>query len=417
MSLVFRKHSLFDGCPSEVGLRPSQFRTQPANFWFQDLPPPQPHPTGAVRDRGVLSDDEQSPTTDQPDGGPVRPKPEKPATSPLDGLPGAGTVLAVLDTGIAYNHLAFSSTHLEVEFTDKVLECKNFISSDENEDCEDVNGHGTQCAGIACGLSFSGESEGKEKERGREGGDTYYPFNSPAPGARLLVCKIGHNETDDEEASIRAINVALDYIISYNEKTENSERKVDVISLSFGFDYFDGELAKRVQEAVSRGIIVVCCASNDGSKLPNPISYPARLGNVLCIGACDKYGSPTQFTSRGREIDFLELGEEVWAPTLGLGGNCIKSVKGTSFSTPSVAGLICRLLQDLRRLSRGAPDAPWLYDRMHNVWCMRELLKGMSVMQGHHDTARGYGKLIPQQYFKKGDEERVRMCKEILGVK
>lgn len=424
--LPSRKRRLFDGCPTPGGLQPSQFAVQPINFWFKDghsSNPPGLHSgkeTPLTPDRSdvtefyPLTDSKGIDAVDHPDSSIEKADGEKEGGSPLDKLHGAGTVIAVLDTGIMNNHQSFSSLYEGVDFADKVVECKDFVAAHGEDNCEDFNGHGTQCAGIACGLGFRGWSD--EYTENRHVGD--YAFNSPAPGARLMVCKVAHDEWDKEEESIRAIVNALDYIITYNQKTDNERERVDVISLSFGFDYFNNELASKVQEAVSGGIIVVCCASNDGSKIPNPISFPARLGNVLCIGACDRYGSPTQFSARGREVDFLELGVDVWAPTIGRRDDTITAVSGTSFSTPCVAGLICRLLQDLRRLSTARPDnCPWLCERMHNVWCMRELLKGMSVTRGHHEEGRGYGKLVPEEYFKKGDEERVRMCKEILGVK
>ena len=57
----------------------------------------------------------------------------------------------------------------------------------------------------------------------------------------------------------------------------------------------------------------------------------------------------------------------------------------------------------------------FLWEDMHNVLCMRDLLRSMSVMRGHHDSTKGYGKVLPREYFKKGDQERIRICKEILG--
>lgn len=260
---------LFDGSLSESGLKHSQFHQQPVNFWFRDVQPPDHHMDTTSDNRTAQ---QQQVTTDapyrdnrgsllasdQPDA-PYRDKnksrgsllasdqPDGRTGSCLDDLPGAGTIIAVLDTGIVHDHLAFSSLYQEVEFDEKVVECKNFISAD---DCEDYNGHGTQCAGVACGLTFVGQEEGDER-------GTTYAFNSAAPGARLMVCKVGHNEMDDEDASLRAINGALDYIIAHNEKPENLHRRVDVVSLSFGFDYFSEELAMKVQEAVSKHIIVV----------------------------------------------------------------------------------------------------------------------------------------------------------------
>ena len=361
----------------------SQFNDQPANLWIQAIAPKLPK----TKEVPKISSRIQS------DSGGAESEEEPPR--------GTGTVLAVLDTGIQRDHRAFSNS--EVTFDDKVLQCKKFVDPDD-EDCEDYFGHGTECAGLACGLSFKGLDEDGKPE-----------FNSPAPGAKLMVCKIGNYDSD--EGLLEAIIAALKFIIEFNSEDENKDKKVDVVSISLGFNSFNKDLALAIQEAVSKDIIVVCCASNDGANFSNPITYPGRLGHVLCIGACDNNGQPAKFSSEGREVDFVELGTDVWVPTISREiihrDNKMVVQSGTSYSTPSVAGLICVLLQDLKRLSTDRNQL--LLEDMHNVWCMRELLKSMCVMQGHHDNAKGYGKLNPKEYFKKGDEERIRICNEILG--
>jgi len=52
-----------------------------------------------------------------------------------------------------------------------------------------------------------------------------------------------------------------------------------------------------IQDAVSRGIIVVCAASNFGRRHKYNIGYPGRYGNVLCIGSHTINGQPSEFTS------------------------------------------------------------------------------------------------------------------------
>jgi len=380
-------------CPT--GFHASQLALQPINHWFKGDP---------KTERGDKEEESQTNCSRLRQGTDATDSPQVAHTIREDPS-GAGTVVAILDTGIQYDHLAFSNH--EVVFEEKVVEHRNFLEPGEN--CEDFDGHGTECAGMACGLSFRGLGEQQSGE------DTYYNFKSSAPGAKLMVCKIGHNERDDEQASLRAIVDAIEYIVHYNTTHNKPGEKVNVISISFGYKTFSKQLAMAVEKAISNDIIVVCCASNDGKWTSNPITYPGRLGQVLCIGACDQYGQPAKFSSAGREVDFVELGESLWVPSIHRYRNdVLKVLDGTSYSTPAVAGLICHLLQDLRRLSE-THDCPSLFTDMHNVWCMRELLKSMSTVKGHHDCARGYGRLEPMEYFKKGDEERIRICYEITG--
>ena len=319
---------------------------------------------------------------------------------PKELLPGNGTVLAVLGSGIQQNHCAFSNSEVPVD--EKVLKCKNFINPDE--DCEDAHGFGTECAALACGLICDGLNKKGSPIR----------FYSYAPGARLMVCKV---TLGPSFAEFTPVMDALKYIIDYNSKDENQDKLIDVVSLSLAAVSFNKDFALAVSELVAKDIIMVCSASNDGANLSNPIAYPGCLGHVLCIGACDESGKPTKFSSEGREIDFVELGQDVLVPTISIGKDLFKMTvrSGTAYSTPIVAGIICALLQDLKRLSTGTNQSLW--KKMHNVWCMRDLLKSMTVMQGYHDSAKGYGRLLIDKYFKKGDEERIRICNEILGGK
>ena len=378
---------LYGSRASLGGFHPSLCAIQPVRHWFES----KDSEDGAASDTSKLPGSFD--TTDSP------------SQSADRDPPGAGTVLAVLDTGIQYDHLAFCNGDVRME--DKVIEHKNFYNPEA--DCEDYAGHGTECAGMACGLSFKGLGQTQS------GKEYHFQFTSPAPGAKLMVCKVCNNDKDDEQRSQRCIVEAIQYIVEYNKSHAKEGERVDVISMSFGYKNFDKQLALAIQEAITNDIIIVCCASNDGMWTQNPITYPGRLGHVLCIGSCDKYGQPSKFSSVGKEVDFVELGENIWVPSIDQYRNdVIRALDGTSYATPAVAGLICRLLQDLRRLSV-THSLPNLANDMHNVWCMRDLLKTMSTVRGLHDNARGFGRLEPMEYFKRGDEERIRICNEILG--
>ena len=150
---------------------------------------------------------------------------------------------------------------------------------------------------------------------------------------------------------------AIDHIIEYNRIIDSSQNgdRVNVISLSFGSPLFCHSLTQKIQEALSFNIIVVCAASNGGCISRQPITFPARLGHVLCIGSCNGSCKLSKFTPVGREVDFLAFGEDLLVPANK--GNIDSSiVNGTSFATPLVAGLVCQVLEDL---------SWWL------VWCAK----------------------------------------------
>ena len=359
----------------------SQYYNQPANIWLKAL--------------GSEALGSETALTREFDGKSRADDIENP---PLPG-PGSGTIVAVLSTGIQRNHLAFSNR--KIKFDNKVVCKKNFITPGD-DDCDDEDGDGTEFAGLACGLTCKGDNLPDDME-----------FHSNAPGARLMVCKIkrGRSRYESDEKLVKTIRDALNFIIQFN--SEKEDNKVDVVLICHVFESFNRDLALAVHEAVVKGIIVVCGASSDGTSISNPIAYPGRLGHVLCIGASDKHGYPLKSSSVGREVDFVELGENIWAPTIGPEDvettTTMVRKGGTTCASSQVTGHICVLLHKLRNLS------PALLKKMHNVWCMRELLKSMTVMQGHHDSAKGYGMLIPKEFFKKGDKEKIRICNEILG--
>ena len=309
---------------------------------------------------------------------------------------GKGIMAAVLDSGINEEHMAFQGG------IDKISpHSRSFVGGDI---CDRL-GHGTQCAGLLCGCP---------SEVFVHDYDTNQIVHSEgiATDAKVMVCKVVKDGSNI--VNMDTMCRAIDYIVQYNRECVSAGKgeKVDVISLSFGATGFNHELTQKIQEALCENIIVVCAASNSGMKSRQPITFPARLGHVLCIGACNDSGKPTSFTPVGREIDFLAPGESLWAPTVG-GRDSYCAVSGTSFATPSVAGVVCQVLEDLQKLSSSSGE-PQLLPLMSNVWCIRELLTCMATTQGRHSDESGYGKLNPMEYFEKNDMEKRRIIKKIL---
>lgn len=318
------------------------------------------------------------------------------------GIDGTGTTIAVLDSGINFFHPAFKN---------KILAIKNFVHEDiDNIDCAvDSDGHGTHCAGIAAGSSF------------------YCPQNisdpasscvrvppGAAPGANLIICKVV--KTSNGDVDVEAFLAALKWL----KKLHTSGTKLDVISISLASTYFSSERAQVISDLTCLGIIIVCCASNVGRLRLQPIAFPARLGQVLCIGAHDENGKPTSFSPVGRELDFLAPGDNLWGPGPGtVGPFAMDCASGTSCATPAVAGLICLILQAIVRISEsnsqmyqiaGKP----LVDLVHNVWVMRELLKEMSSSPGHHAEETGYGTLNLYRILDRSPDEIKRVINEII---
>ena len=385
---------------SDEGVQASQLAKQPFNIWY-----------------GVEEQDSSSSNNKCVVDSPVEPS-KAIGSSPVltarggfearaAGLPtGQGTTVAVLDSGINECHTAFSRHLINGVYTISQYS-KSFV---DGESIQDMLGPGTQCAGLLCGSP--------DTIRLQDTVETV-PFQGIAPDAKVMVCKVVRNGT--EMADVEAVCEAIDYIREFNQRCDEQEAssaKVNVISLSFGMSGFHHKLTRKIQEALNDDIIVVCAASNSGKKTRQPITYPARLGHVLCIGACTSNGKPADLSPIGRELDFLAYGDTIWAPTVGNSNAAYNIVSGTSYAVPLVAGVVCQVIEDLKRLSDlvvlngGVPFWPY----MHNVWCMRELLKKMAAVEGKHSEKSGYGILDPREYFEKCDSEKLRIIESILDI-
>ncbi|XP_035658322.1 subtilisin-like [Branchiostoma floridae] len=206
--------------------------------------------------------------------------------------------VAVLDTGILSCHK---------DFAGKIVAMKNFVPNEDNDFYyNDYNGHGTHCAGIML---------------------------QTAPFARLVICKVLSSFGQTNQS--KWIADAIDWLLN-DEEGPKTFCPVDIISMSLGGGLFNSDLKRAVSEAGAQGKVVLAAATNDGRKGMTNIAFPARFGDVICVGSHDRFGQPSLFSSVGRELDFLAPGEDILAPSSR--GN-YQRMSGTSQATPTVAGI------------------------------------------------------------------------------
>ena len=191
---------------------------------------------------------------------------------------------------------------------------------------------------------------------------------------------------------------------------------IDVISCSISFPSFDYKVCAAVNKAVMAGKIIVFAAGNTGLRQRNTIGYPGRIGNIIVIGGRDQFHNRAEFSSVGREMDFLAEAEQ-------FGGF------GTSFAAPVVAGYIIRILDFVSvemtempieawtRYNSDNPDNPhreykWrkmpALEAAHNVFAMRALLKLLVPKPQNHSEKEGFSCLdltiLFPSYFKQNDK-------------
>lgn len=172
-------------------------------------------------------------------------------------------------------------------------------------------------------------------------------------------------KTDDREYDYQMYST-IDII----EKVVKERRDIKVFNLSFGpkgaildddlnrFTYVCDRLSYDVEEDEVNPLFCVAVGNDGENKEPlNRIQAPSDMVNGLAVGAYsynpinDKIRAPYSCVGPGREgaktkPDVLEFGGTITRPFIGAmhGTNLVGVVYGTSFSSPTVAGKIGKLM-------------------------------------------------------------------------
>lgn len=240
---------------------------------------------------------------------------------------GAGTQVAVLDTGVDYTHedLRGSVVYCIVSLRNS----KTYYEGANLKNCADPNGHGTHVAGIIVaklnGIGVVGV----------------------APGATLYAVKVlgasGSGYVSDVAKGVVEAVKGPDDIVGTDDDA-------DIISMSLG-----GPDSQALRDAVvyayNSGAILVAAAGNEGA--PSP-SYPAAYDQVIAVGAINS--NYTVATWSNRRPDVVAPGVNImstWPK------NKYANASGTSMACPHVSGAVA-LAQALRVAtgkSKLAPEA------------------------------------------------------------
>ena len=138
---------------------------------------------------------------------------------------------------------------------------------------------------------------------------------------------------------------------------------VDIIQSSLGYNEFDEEayshqikqldgkttlISKAASVAVSKGIVVVNSAGNEGDKDWRFIAAPADVEGVITVGGVDMFGNMAMFSSQGPTAD-KRVKPDVSAMAEGTfsisASGVVNKGNGTSYATPLISGMVACLLQ------------------------------------------------------------------------
>ncbi|MEW5737801.1 MAG: S8 family peptidase [Myxococcota bacterium] len=232
---------------------------------------------------------------------------------------GKGVVVAVLDTGIAYEDYDDFRQVPDLKGV-KFTEGYDFVNKDRH--ANDDHGHGTHVAGTIA-----------QATNNREG------VAGVAFEATLMPVKVLDHFGGGTTAQIAdAIRWAADH-------------GAKVINMSLGGGGRSMVMEKAVEYARKKGVVVVCAAGNGGRGV---VEFPAAYPGSVAVAAVGPTGKKAPYSSWGKELDIAAPGgDKSQGEAAGVLQNTIDpqdvsqaiyaSYQGTSMATPHVAGVAALL--------------------------------------------------------------------------
>ena len=239
-----------------------------------------------------------------------------------------GPVIAVIDTGVDYNHPALAGNIWTNpnEIADGIDNDGNGIVDDihgynaaaESGDPMDDNAHGTHCAGTIAG-------------NGQDNGLYGVAHNAQLMGVKFLTASGG--------------GTLADAIKSVIYSTEQGAR---ITSNSWGGGGFNQALYDALEASPALHIFAAGNESNDDDRRA---TYPSAfdLDNIVAVAATDHNDNLASFSSYGATtVDLAAPGVDILSS---VPGGEYRSFNGTSMATPHVAGAAGLLVSQFPEIS------------------------------------------------------------------
>ncbi|KAI1098787.1 ankyrin [Jackrogersella minutella] len=243
--------------------------------------------------------------------------------------------IAVLDTGIDLDHDDWLQPRAvrfengkpvpasgEPKQIDRIKNKRNFCGGDET-DVQDLDGHGTQVAGIILRLAPRAEVDIARVCIGNRN-----------RGTRDSKGVVGSSAERCPQPS--AVAKAIDWAI---------ETHADIINMSFGYEHAPKSVREALIRAQRNKIVVFAAMSNGGSY--EKAKWPAR-DNICAIGvhSCDENGTRSGFTPlpNPNAQNFMVVGENIVTHWPKAKGGAFRLDDGTSFATPTAAAMAALVL-------------------------------------------------------------------------
>ena len=254
------------------------------------------------------------------------------------------TIVAVIDTGIDYNHSELASNMwtnpgeiagngIDDDGNGYIDDIHGYDFADKDSDPMDVHGHGTHCSGTIAAQGNNGNN-----------------ITGVAWNTQLMALKIFADDSNGAYTS-DIVNAIL-YAADNGAKVSNN---------SYGSIFGNSVVAEIVQkpmiDAISAandaGMLFVAAAGNDEADLDGtPMSTPAdlELPNIISVAASNQFDEPAAwFTNYGKNsVDIAAPGEFIYST---LPGDTYATWNGTSMAAPHVTGAAALMAEHAPELS------------------------------------------------------------------
>lgn len=285
-----------------------------------------------------------------------------------DETKGKGVIVAVLDTGIAYEDYEDFRRVPDLKGV-KFAEGYDFVGNDRHPN--DDHGHGTHVAGTIAQATNNGEG-----------------VAGVAFEATLMPVKVlDHFGSGNSAAISDAVRWAADH-------------GAKVINMSLGGGGRSAVFENAVAYARKKGVVVVCAAGNTGrGQVEFPAAYPASVA----VAAVGPSGAKAPYSSFGKELDIAAPGgDKTQGAEAGILQNTIDpqdpsksiyaSLQGTSMAAPHVAAVAALLFANgaktpdqveaalFKSARAGVGQTGWNEQLGHGVVSASEALKTLASL-------------------------------------
>jgi thermitase len=251
---------------------------------------------------------------------------------------GQGVIVAVLDTGVDYNHKALvdkmwkntkeiPANGIDDDANGFIDDIYGYDFAGNKSDPMDGDAHGTHCAGvIAAAPATSSNAQGV------------------AQGAKIMALRIiGEEQTGFLSDAVAGIHYAVDNgakVLSNSWRIYKSWSSFDPSDENFKL------LKQAIDYAGSKGAIFVAAAGNETANLDDRSGDPMVPGGMegvstmVVVAASTSKDIIADFSNYGqKQVTVAAPGEDILST---VPGNGWEPMSGTSMATPLVAGALAR---------------------------------------------------------------------------